>query len=286
MSVIWIPNVSEGRDERVIGELVDAVSDEGVRVLDVHSDVSHNRSVITATGDDGPLVAGAVALAHRAKELIDLDQQRGTHPRVGVLDVCPFVPLDVTMSVAVQLARAGAERIAHEAEIPVYLYGEAARRPATRSLPDIRRGGLEALIQRADRDLPPDIGSREIDPRVGVVCVGARGPLIAFNVWLDAPLDTARRVAQIVRSASVRALGMQMASGETQVSMNLIDPETTGIDDVVEEIEGSLTDQEGRIVATEIVGLVPERFLPNPDAKAARLLREPGRSLESELAKS
>lgn len=285
MSVIWIPNVSEGRNERVIGGLVDAVSGEGVRVLDVHSDVSHNRSVITATGNDDALVAGAVALAHRAKELIDLRRHHGTHPRVGVLDVCPFVPSDVMMSVAVQIARTCAEGIAHEAQIPVYLYGEAAQRPETRSLPDIRRRGLEALIQRAD-DLPPDAGPREIDPRTGVVCVGARGPLIAFNVWLDASLDTARGVARIVRSASVRALGMQMDSGETQVSMNLIDPERTGIDDVVSQIEGSLADREGRIVATEIVGLVPERFLPNPDAKAARLLREPGRSLESELAKS
>ena len=281
MSVIWIPNVSEGRDPGVIGALVEAVAGEGVRVLDLHSDGHHHRSVITATGEREGLVRASASLAERASQLIDLRSHEGEHPRVGALDVCPFVPHGSGMDIAVEVAVTAARAINDRTGIPVYLYGEASERHL--QLPDIRRGGLKALAERID-ELPPDHGGEPIDPARGVVCVGARGPLIAFNVWLDGGLDAARSIARAIRGPVVRALGMQIGS-QTQVSMNLVDPAQVGIDEVFDRIEIEARSSGASVSATEIVGLVPERFLPSPDAKAARLLREPGRSLESELAK-
>ena len=280
MSVIWIPNVSEGRDPGVIDALVRAASPAGVRVLDVHSDGHHHRTVVTATGGTDDLVRAAANLAERAVRLIDLRAHEGEHPRLGALDVCPFVPHGSQMSAAVDAARAAARAIHDRSGLPVYLYGSASERGL--ELPDVRRGGLDALARRST-ELPPDVGPTEIDLARGVVCVGARGPLIAFNVWLDASLEVARAIARTIRGPAVRALGMQVGP-QTQVSMNLVDPGAVGIDQVFERIENEAGVAGATVVGTEIVGLVPARFLPSPDAKAARLLREPGRSLESELA--
>jgi glutamate formiminotransferase len=283
MSIVWIPNVSEGRDPEVIDALVEAASPAGARVLDVHSDAAHHRTVITATAAPDVLVDAATALARRAAELVDLRTHEGSHPRVGALDVCPFVPHEGEMDDAVGVARNAARAIADRAGLPVYLYGAASERGL--ELPDVRRGGLDALARRAAGELPPDMGRTAIDPARGVVCVGARGPLIAFNVWLDASLEAARTIARAIRGPAVRALGLQM-DRHAQVSMNLIDPGVAGIDEVFHRIQNEAGPLGARVSATEIVGLVPARFLPDPDAEAARLLREPGRSLESELAKS
>lgn len=276
--LVAVPNVSEGRDPALVRRLVAAVEDAGARVLDVHSDAVHNRSVLTTAADPATLVDAMAALA-RAATAIDLSRHSGVHPRLGVLDVCPFVIDGLPAEVVVDAARAAGRSIADAARIPVYLYGEAALRPECKELPALRRNA---------HGQAPDYGPEVADPRAGLACVGARGPLIAFNVWLRADLLTARRVAAAVRAelagAGVRTLGLDLGGGLAQVSMNLTDPARAGVDDAFAAV-AALAAAEGIAVhATELVGLPPERFMPDPDAEAARLLREPGRSLERVLA--
>ena len=188
------------------------------------------------------------------------------------------------MDEAIRAAHATGATIGDELGIPVFFYGEAARRPETRELPDIRRGGLEGVTERVAAGLRPDAGPTAIDARVGVVCVGARGPLIAFNVWLRAELATARAIAAVVRAPGrVRALGLDARDGRCQVSMNLISPDGVGIEEAFERVEAAAMTRGAEIVATEIVGLVAEDHLPSPDAKVTRLLIEPGHSLEAAL---
>ena len=285
MTLLAVPNVSEGRDEQRIARFLEVLRATGVSVLDVHSDASHNRSVFTLTGTRHELVAGCTELASAATE-IDLRTHEGVHPRLGGLDVCPFVPYQEALAIAVEVARATAERIGREAGLPVFLYGDAARRETTRELPDLRRGGISTLAERARTGLPPDEGPGEIDPTRGVVCVGARGPLIAFNVWVDAELDTTRALAREVRSPSLRALGLPVGDAKTQVSMNLIEPQTLGIEDAFGAVEAAAERHGVQIAATEIVGLVERRFLPSPDATVTRLLLEPGHCLEERLARN
>ena len=292
MSVIAIPNVSEGNDADVIEACTQAVGRARASILDVHSDPVHGRSVLTVVGGTQELIDGMKALAVAAVAGIDLTSQAGVHPRLGVLDVCPFVAVgESARAQAVEVARRAAAAIADGAGLPVYLYGDAALREETRELPDLRKGGLEALGRRALSDLPPDHGPDVVDRAAGVVCVGARRVLIAFNVWLRGPAEIAKRVAASVRSSAggpggVRALGFDMGHGLSQVSMNLVDPERTGIEEVFEAV-ADLARVEGiEPIRSEIVGLVPERYLPAPDAKAARLLDPPGRSLESALKES
>ena len=202
--------------------------------------------------------------------------------------MCPIVPHELSMELAVTTAHTLARSIG-DTGIPVFLYGAATRRPETRELPDLRRGGLSVLIERV-AELPPDEGPTTIDPRTGVVCVGARDVLIAFNVWLRAPVEAARAVAKEIRASAggppgLRALGLEIDDGPTsQVAMNLIDPRRTGIEDAFEAARGAATRLGIEVLATEIVGLVPERYIPDPDAQAARLLLAPGRSIESALA--
>ena len=250
-------------------------------MLDIHSDEVHNRSVLTATGDAEALTEAMTALARVCTE-IDLTTHRGVHPRVGGLDVCPFVPHEIDMADAIEAAIATGARIGAEG-IPVFFYGNAARRPETRELPNIRRGGLEGLIARVSDGLIPDAGPAQIDPRIGAVCVGARGPLIAFNVWLAAPASVAREIAARVREPDrIRALGLQIDGTRSQVSMNLTSPDEVGIEVAFARVEGALP-AGAEILATELVGLVADRFLPSPDAKVARLFVEPGHSLGSAL---
>ena len=278
MTLLAVPNVSEGRNEAVIDSLVASVLETGTRVLDVHSDPAHNRSVLTATGRDDRLVDAMANLAERAASLIDLRMHQGVHPRLGVLDVCPIVPHDTSMKEAVRTAHRVGRAILERAGIPVYLYGHAAPRAETRDLPDIRRS------LRTSGDLVPDLGQGEPDPRTGVACVGARPPLIAFNVWLTCDVATARMIARHVRTEAVRALGLAIDDSTSQVSMNLTSPDETGIAGAFESVERTARELNADVRATEIVGLVPERYLPDPYDKSARLLLKPGRSLESVLA--
>lgn len=286
MTLVAIPNVSEGRDRARIDAFAGLVEDAGATVLDLHSDPAHNRSVLTVTGPRRGLVRAMAALAAAASE-IDLTLHDGVHPRVGGLDVCPIVPHDEPMSAAVDAALDVGRAIGRDARLPVYLYDAAA--PGGRTLPDVRRGGLEALAARARSGLRPDFGPADVDPRRGVVCVGARGPLVAFNVWTRCDVATARAIATRVRAANgglpgVRALGLEIEPPDrTQVSMNLTAPERAGADDAFDVIRRAARDLGARIEATELVGVPPERHMPDPDAQAARLLVRPGRSLESAL---
>ena len=284
MTLLAVPNVSEGRSPSRVRGFTDAIAATGARVLDVHSDAVHNRTVLTVTGPTTSLEAAMLALC-LACSYIDLTRHEGVHPRLGGLDVCPFVPHKTAEAEAVAAAHRAGEVIHDRTGLPVYFYGHAALREATRRLPDLRRGGLPTLVKRAESDLPPDLGDA-IDERTGVVCVGARGPLIAFNVELEAPIEVARQVVRGVRTSTgglpgVHALAFPLEEGRAQVSMNLSDPDTTGIDRAFAEIAGLARSEGSSVVATEIVGLVPERFLPK--GEAARLLLKPSRSLESVL---
>jgi glutamate formiminotransferase len=250
----------------------------------VHSDTIHHRSVITSIGTETQLMHGMLALALETRS-IDLESHQGVHPRLGGLDVCPFVPHEERLGLAANTARKTGAAMGM-AGISVYLYGEAAPREATRELPDLRRGGIEGLKLRAQQGLPPDFGPREIDPRRGVVCVGAREPLIAFNVNLNCSYNVAQGIASEVRTrhgaAGIRALAFSMPEG-SQLSMNLITPDVTGVAAAFDVVDRAAHEVGAKVTGTELVGLVPERYLPDPDAKAARLLIEPGRSLEAVL---
>jgi glutamate formiminotransferase len=286
MPLIAIPNASTGSDAKTIRALAEAISEAGATLLDLHSDEVHDRSVFTIAG--GELVEATATMAERARRL-DLTVQRGVHPRIGVLDVCPFVPHgDATMVDAVSAARSAGELIAARTGIPVYLYGEAALRSPPPTLPELRRGGLAELRDRAKRGLGPDFGG-DIDDRLGVVCVGARDVLIAFNVWIESEPETARAIAREVRESQsgltgIRALGLEIKPPDLcQVSMNLTAPEAIGIEAALSAVEAAALALGAKVTATEIVGIPPQRFMPSADARATRLLKEPGRSLEEAL---
>jgi glutamate formiminotransferase len=289
MPYLAIPNVSEGRDEGRIQRMIRALRGEGATVLDVHSDAVHHRSVFTLTAPTGGLPSALTKLAETAME-IRLDRHEGAHPRLGALDVCPIAPHEAPMSGAVTLAHDVGEGIHDATGLPIYFYGEAATRPETRELRDIRRGGLDGLIARAGTTLPPDLDGH-IDPATGVVCVGAREPLIAFNVTVRSELAAARSIAASVRETSgglpgVRALAFHIAPAVCQISMNLTEPPRAGIDVAFDSVAASARSCGIDVVGCEVVGLVPKRFLPDPGKQAARLLTQPDLCLETRLLSS
>jgi glutamate formiminotransferase len=257
-----VPNVSEGRDGRVIGELAAAFS-ASARLLDLHSDPDHHRSVLTLVGDDGELVDSLVAGIARTRELVDLRVHDGVHPRIGAADVVPLVPIRAAdMTRAREAALALGRRIGDELGLAVFLYGEvgAGRTPAF-----FRRGGPDELQRRLDAsELEPDFGPPRLDPSAGAVLVGARRPLIAFNVHLRTDeAEIARAIASAVRETGggfpgVRALGLHLPrSGRVQVSMNVEDWEAAALHEIVARIE-ELADGHGVAVAgSELVGLMP-----------------------------
>ena len=288
MTLLAIPNLSEGRQTDVIRGLTEAVESAGARVLDLHSDPVHNRSVITLTAE-ATLLPAALADLAVAATAIDLGRHEGVHPRLGSLDVCPIVPYGEPMEAAVSVARETGKAIHLATGTPIYFYGHAATRPEAKELPALRKGGLQGIIRRAGSDLPPDLGRRVIDPARGVVCVGARDVLIAFNVWLRCNVTIARKIARAVRGSegglpAVRSLGLEVDDSPTsQVSMNLTDPATTGIDRAFDAVAELARSEGVEVMGSEIVGLVPQPFMPDPNGRAARTLMAPGRSLETAL---
>jgi glutamate formiminotransferase len=256
-----VPNFSEGRDPQVIEALQAALSTQA-RLLDVHVDADHHRSVFTVVGDDGPLVETLLAGIACAREQIDLRHHDGAHPRIGAADVVPVVPLrPEQMELARETALALARRIGAELELPVFLYGEvgAGRGPAF-----LRRGGPEGLQARIDSgELAPDFGPSRLDPRSGGVIVGARRPLIAFNVNLRGDLGVARAVAALVRESGggfpgVRALGLDLPrAGLVQVSMNVEDWEAAALHEIVERIAVEAEERGAEVLGSELVGLMP-----------------------------
>jgi glutamate formiminotransferase / 5-formyltetrahydrofolate cyclo-ligase len=256
-----VPNVSEGRRLDVVDRLAAAIgSVDGVHLLDRTSDASHNRSVFTLAG---PALERLVA---RAVREIDMDEHSGEHPRIGAVDVIPFVPLgDTTMDEAVELARAFAGRIAERFDLPVYLYAEAARRSDRVKLADVRRGQYEGLkVEIAQHGREPDAGPSKMHPSAGAVAVGARPFLIAYNINLDSPdVELAKRIARRIRESGgglprVQANGffideLQLA----QVSMNLLDFRTTPLWRVWETVRAEAAEDDIELHESELIGLAP-----------------------------
>lgn len=264
-----VPNFSEGREAEKISRIADSVrSIPGISVLNLHSDPDHNRSVLTFVGEEESLVQASVALARACADEIDLAAQKGVHPRMGALDVLPFVPIGpplsgATLEDAACLARSVGETIGGSLGLPVYLYGAAANTPHRRNLADVRRGGYEGLTVRVvDPSWRPDYGPERIPPRSGAVAVGARPFLVAFNAYLDTDdVEVAQAVASEVRERDgglpgVKALGF-LVGGRAQVSMNLTDLERTSIPAALEAVRRSAERRGARVESTELVGLVP-----------------------------
>ena len=256
-----VPNFSEGRDRATIDALAEALGGRA-RLLDVHADEDHNRSVFTLVGSGEELVEALLAGIACARERIDLRSHEGAHPRIGAADVVPvvaLVPEEIGRAAAV--ARTLAERVGDELGLPVFLYGELApgRGPAF-----FRRGGLDELGRRLEAgELRPDFGPARLDERAGGVLVGARRPLVAFNVNLRGPFEVAGDIARAVRERDggfpgVRALGFDLPkAGLVQVSMNVEDPEAAPLHLIVERVEWEAAARGAEVVGSELVGLMP-----------------------------
>ncbi len=274
-----VPNISEGRRGDVVDACVRAASMPGVRVLDVSSDPDHNRTVLTLLGEADELVAAVEGLAVTATECIDVAGHQGVHPFLGALDVVPFVPLENdAMPAAIEAAHRAGDAIAGLG-LPVFLYGEAASAPARAALADHRRGGLACLAERmASGEWQPDCGPNRLHPAGGAVCVGARAPLVAFNLLLDTDqVAAAKRIASALRESGdgppgVRALGFFLEGrGRAQVSVNLTDCDRTSLLDVVHRADELAAAAGVRVVETELIGLAPRRVVPQSGAAALRL---------------
>jgi glutamate formiminotransferase len=296
-----VPNFSEGRRPEVLDEIVHAIGQiDGVTLLDHSRDETHNRSVVTFAGAAEPVVRAATAAVGRAIQLIDMEKHTGAHPRIGAVDVIPFVPLGATrLEECVDLARRFGEQIAKLFDIPVYLYGEAALRPERRRLADVRRGQYEGLKAEIglNPEREPDFGPARLHPRGGAVAVGARKPLIAFNVNLATEnVDIAKRIAHTIRESSgglpaVQAMGVLLENpGErryAQVSMNLVDWERTGISRVVREIRRLAAQAGTDIDHCELIGLAPTGALLEVAADSLTLRGfSPDQALELRLTRS
>jgi glutamate formiminotransferase len=253
-----VPNFSEGRDRATIDAIGEALSSHA-RVLDVHADADHNRSVFTVVGEDGSLVEALVAGVEVARERIDLRRHEGAHPRIGAADVVPLVPVRPgDMERARRAALALAERLG-ALGLPVFLYAPPERGPAF-----YRRGGLAELARRLDAgELAPDFGPARLDPAAGGVIVGARRPLVAFNVNLRGAPEAAREIAALVRESGggfpgVRALGLELPrAGRVQVSMNVEDWEAAALHELVERIAAEAELRGAEVAGSELVGLMP-----------------------------
>jgi glutamate formiminotransferase len=262
-----IPNVSEGRRPDVIERLATAIQDTpGVRLLDHSADASHNRSVFTLAGDAAAVKAAILALFAVALEAIDLRQHRGEHPRLGAVDVVPFVPIeDVTMAECVALARDVGAAVAERFRLPVYLYEEASANPSRKNLEDIRRGEFEGLAAKmASPGWIPDFGPASPHETAGASVVGARMPLIAYNINLSTDrLDVAKKIAAAIRHSSgglryVKAMGVSIDDRNiAQVSMNLTNYEKTPMFRVFEMVKREAARYGVSILESEVVGLVP-----------------------------
>ena len=266
-----IPNVSEGRRPEVVEKLADAIRNTpGVRLLDYSSDASHNRSVFTLVGDAAPLKQATLALFDAAVASIDLRQHSGEHPRLGAVDVVPFVPIEgVTMDQCVALAKDVGAAVAERFALPVYLYEEASKDPLRKNLEDIRRGEFEGLAGKMASDgWAPDFGPSTPHPTAGASVIGARMPLIAYNINLNTDrLDVAKKIAAAVRFSSggfryVKAMGITLADRNlVQVSINLTNFEKTPMLRVFEAVKREAERYGVAVLESEIVGLVPAAAL-------------------------
>jgi glutamate formiminotransferase/formiminotetrahydrofolate cyclodeaminase len=264
-----IPNFSEGRRPEVVEQIVDSVrSTAGVTLLDYSSDADHNRSVVTFVGDPAGVEAAAFAAIKTAAELIDMREQEGEHPRVGATDVVPFVPIrDMEIADCVEMAERLGKRVGEELGIPVYLYEAAARRPDRVNLATVRKGEYEGLRDEiaSNPDRAPDFGPRELGS-AGATVIGARAPLIAYNIYLDTDdVEIADKIARAVRHSGgglryVKAMGV-LVEGQAQVSMNLTDYRKTPVHRIQELVRVEAARYGRSITTAELVGLIPEQAL-------------------------
>jgi glutamate formiminotransferase len=264
-----VPNFSEGRRQEVIDQIVAAMARvPGVEVLDTQSDLDHNRSVVTVVGEPEAVVEAAFQGIAQAAQLIDMNHHRGGHPRMGAADVVPFVPVRaITLDECAALARQLGERVGTELGIPVYLYEAAASRPDRTNLADVRRGEYEGLQQEigTNPQRAPDYGPASMG-KAGATAIGARPPLIAFNVYLNTgDVAPARAIARAVRHSSgglrfVKALGL-LVDGQAQVSMNLIDYRATPIHRVLDMIRSEAAHYGLSVARCEVIGLLPAQAL-------------------------
>lgn len=290
-----VPNISDAAHGDVVDACARAVTGGGATLLDVHSDVAHNRSVLTFAGEPDVVVAAAGALIETAIAKIDLRAHSGVHPRVGVVDVVPFVPLDgASLESCVTIAREFAASIAARHSLPVYLYESAALRPERQRLEAIRRGGLAALAERMQTPAwTPDFGPARPHPTAGVTVVGARLPLIAYNIDLATDrLEVATAIARAVRESSgglpfVKALGLPLAGrGIVQVSMNLTNFRETSMRRVFDAVSAEAARHGVEVLDSELVGLVPAAALSAADARDLRVRGFDGSQiLENRLAR-
>ncbi|MCI0432161.1 MAG: glutamate formimidoyltransferase [Gemmatimonadetes bacterium] len=278
-----VPNFSEGRDAAVVRDIVDAMRGAGADVLDWTADPDHHRSVVTVVGAPAAVENAAVAAARVALERIDLQRHQGVHPRIGAIDVLPFVPVSgLTMAEAVMSARRVGARIAEEVGIPVFFYAHASTPPG-RTLAELRRGGWEALVGEWPADREPDILPERwshpgAHPTAGAVCVGARNVLLAWNVVVrGVTLDELKRIAGRLRESGggirgLRAIAVRLRlRAELQLSMNLEDVDQAEPMAVFRRIESEIAERGGEIVRTEVVGLVPDRLATSAAADRIRL---------------
>lgn len=266
-----VPNISEGRRPEVVEAAVAALKrTPGLRVLDVQSDRDHNRSVLTLAGDESSLRDGLIALFEVAVERIDLRTHEGEHPRLGAVDVVPFIPIEgATMADCVALAKSVGQAAAERFRVPVFLYEEAASAPHRKNLEDIRRGEFEGLAQKmADPQWQPDFGPSAPHPSAGASVVGARMPLIAYNINLGtSDLEIAKRIAKGIRHSSggyrfVKALGVMLEARKiAQVSINMTDFKRTPLHRVLETVRSEAARYGVPVIGSEIVGLVPAEAL-------------------------
>jgi glutamate formiminotransferase len=290
-----IPNVSEGRRGDVVAALAEAavMAAPGVVLLDRTSDVDHNRSVLTFLGEGEALIVAITALVGAALDAIDLRKHAGAHPRLGAVDVIPFVPVrGATTADCVALAKTLGRTLADRYGLPVYLYEDAASRPDRQNLANIRKGEFEGLAKKMeDPAWKPDFGPSAPHPSGGAVVVGARAPLIAYNINLaTADLAVADRIAKAIRHLSggyrfVKAMGVKLeARGQVQVSINMTNFEKTPLHRVFETVRSEAERQGVAVVGSEIVGLVPQAALLAAAAHYLRLEADPGpQVLENKL---
>jgi glutamate formiminotransferase / formiminotetrahydrofolate cyclodeaminase len=288
-----IPNFSEARRPEVVEAIARALTSvPGVTLLDRHSDSDHNRTVLTFLGTPAAVEEAAFRAIQKAAELINLDEHTGTHPRIGATDVVPFVPISgIGREECVVLARHLGERVGRELSIPVYLYEEAATRPERVNLENIRRGQYEALKAEmgTNPERDPDFGPKRVGP-AGATVIGARHPLIAYNVYLDTDdVSIAKAIAKKIRQSSgglpcVKALGM-LVEGRAQVSMNLTNYRQTSVRHVVEEIRKEAKKHKVKIHHSELVGLIPQEALVGAAVEELQLEDfQPDQILENHLS--
>jgi glutamate formiminotransferase len=264
-----VPNFSEGRDKLKVDAIVDAMKVDGVFLLDREMDADHNRCVVTIVGDREAIQEAAIRGVGKASELIDLTTHRGAHPRMGAADVVPFIPIEgVTIEDCVAMARHVGEQIWKRYQIPVYLYEAAATSPERQNLENIRRGQFEGIRAEIATNPArrPDFGELRLHETAGAVVVGARKPLIAYNIFLNTPdVEIAKKIAKAVRASNggfrfVKGAGF-LVRGQSQVSMNLTDFEQTPIHRVFEAVKREAARYGVALVSSEIVGLIPKKAL-------------------------